>query len=304
MQRVRRAMLAVGALAAGAAGAAGLAAVAQAEPVQQFSFQLKDTTSDGRFTIDFSSRAFDTTGGPPPELRENWIRMPGGAKLRPEFRRSSFYCDGGALIDAASWADPQPRLFNVLRNLDPAIRVMRRTGRTRQDRRFLATLETCRRARIGTGKVLIDSRPGIEDVFPADIFLYLGRPIRGGDVASISIVGIPQQDSAAVRRRDILIRGRAAVSLRIVNDPSPDGRYGYRMLLPTGRIQGFRISVAEVEVSVSGLSLKSGARSLFWFTRPTCPSSGQIGFEAFYGYDPPTEDITRTMQMPCPRYGR
>lgn len=292
-------------LAAGALVASGgaLAATAHAEPVQQFSFQLSDTTADGRFTINFSSRAFDTTGGPPPELRENNIRLPGGARLRREFRRPSLWCDGGALIDAASWADPQPRLYNVLRNLDPAIRVMRR-GRTRAERRYLATLQRCRRARIGTGTALIDARPGIEDVFPTDLFLYFGRPLRRGDVASISIVGIPQQDSAAVRRRDILIRGRAAVSLRIVSDPSPDGRYGYRMLLPTGRVQGFRISVAQVDVKATGLWTRANGRDLFWFTRPTCPPSGQISFEAFYGYDPPTEDITRTMSAPCPRYGR
>lgn len=303
MSRIRRAMLAVGAIAAGGAGAAGIVTVAQAEPVQQFSFQLSDTTAAGGFTITFNSRAFDTTGGPPPELRENWIRLPGGARLRREFLRPSLWCDGNALIDAASWADPQPRLYNVLRNLDPAIRVMRRT-RTRQERRFLATLETCRRARIGSGTALIDARPGIEDVFPADLFMYFGRPLRGGDVASISIVGIPQQDSAAVRRRDILIRGRASVSLRIVNDPSPDGRFGYRLILPTGRIQGFRISVAQVEVKATGLSMKQKGRELFWFTRPACPASGLVSFEAFYGYDPPTEDITRTATSPCPRFGR
>lgn len=304
MSRIRRAMLAIGAIAAGGAGVAGIVAVAHAEPVQQFSFQLSDTTADGRFTVTFTSRAFDTTGGPPPELRENWIRMPAGARLRREFLRPSLWCDGGALINAASYADPQPRLYNVLRNLDPAIRVMRRTARTRQERRFLSTLETCRRAQIGAGTALIDSRPGIEDVFPADLFIYFGRPIRRGDVASLSIVGIPQQDSAAVRRRDILIRGRADVSLRIVNDPSSDGRYGYRMILPTGRIQGFRVSVAQVEVKAPGLILKQGGRELFWFTRPTCPASGLISFEAFYGYDPPTEDITRTASNPCPRYGR
>lgn len=298
--RIRR--LAALAAIASLAGCAGLTAVAQAEPVQQFSFQLKNTTADGRYSIVFSSRAFDTTGGPPPELRENWIRLPGGAKLRPQFRRSAFYCDGGALIDAASWADPQPRLNNVLRNLDPAIRVMRR-ARTRQERRYLATLQTCRRAHLGSGTALIDARPGIEDVFPADLFLYFGRPLRRGDVASLSVVGIPQPDSAAVKRRDILLRGRAAVSLRIVNDPSPDGRYGYRLLLPIGRIQGFRISVAHVEVEVSGLTIRRGAKSLFWFTRPTCPASGMIGFEAFYGYDPPQPDITRSLQLPCPRFG-
>ena len=36
--------------------------IAQADPVQEFSFQLKDVKSDGRFTVVFTSRTFDTTG--------------------------------------------------------------------------------------------------------------------------------------------------------------------------------------------------------------------------------------------------
>ena len=41
-------------------------AAAQAEPVQEFSYQLKDVKPDGRFTVVFTSRTYDTTGGIPP----------------------------------------------------------------------------------------------------------------------------------------------------------------------------------------------------------------------------------------------
>jgi hypothetical protein len=45
--------------------------IANAEVSQEFSFQLKDVKPDGRFTVVFTSRTFDTTGGIPPILREN-----------------------------------------------------------------------------------------------------------------------------------------------------------------------------------------------------------------------------------------
>lgn len=303
--RTRRAALALaaGAVAAVSAGAAGLAAVAQAEPVQQFSFQMGDTTPDGRFTLRFSSRSFDTTGVTPPQMSENWIRLPAGSTLRPEFRKRAFWCDGDQLIDAGSWASPPDvSFYRTLRNLDPSIKVLAKR-RTRLDRRYLQILQTCRRARIGWGKAIIDGRPGIADVFPADLVFFAGRPRQPGDAGSISIVGIPQPNSVAVRNNGILRRGRAAVSLRFVNEPSADGRFGYKLVLPIGPVQGFRISVAQVEATITGLAIRKARRELFWFTRPSCPG-GRISFEGFYGYDPPLADITKLVELPCPRFER
>jgi hypothetical protein len=46
-------------------------AVAQAEPVQEFSYQVKDVKPDGRFSVVFSSRTYDTTGDITPPVNEN-----------------------------------------------------------------------------------------------------------------------------------------------------------------------------------------------------------------------------------------
>ena len=42
--------------------------------------------------------------------------------------------------------------------------------------------------------------------------------------------------------------------------------------------------------------------NIFWFTRPTCPPSGKLSFLAFYGYDPPQPNITKTVELPCPKF--
>jgi hypothetical protein len=72
---------------------------APAEPVQQFSFQITKTKPDGRFTLIFLARTYDTTGGVPPDLLSNYLRIPAGATLRPEFLNKKYFCDGRRLRD-------------------------------------------------------------------------------------------------------------------------------------------------------------------------------------------------------------
>ena len=43
--------------------------------------------------------------------------------------------------------------------------------------------------------------------------------------------------------------------------------------------------------------------SLFWFTQPKCPASGQLSFQAFYGYAT-SPDETKTISIPCPKFKR
>ena len=91
-------------------------------------------------------------------------------------------------------------------------------------------------------------------------------------------------------------------------------------MLPVGPIQGVNISVAEVNVTTKGLTIKKKKTTclkkrkgkcvkkkvkksnVFWFTRPTCPPSGKLSFLAFYGYDAPQPDITKTVELPCPKF--
>src|SRR5215218_1421932 len=88
---------------------AGLAlaapAVAQAEPVSQFSFQVKDLKPGGRYTLLFNARTFDTTGGVPPSPTSYFMRIPKGATLRKEFLTRRFFCDGPALRTAIDTMD-------------------------------------------------------------------------------------------------------------------------------------------------------------------------------------------------------
>jgi hypothetical protein len=43
---------------------------------------------------------------------------------------------------------------------------------------------------------------------------------------------------------------------------------------------------------------------IFWFTQPACPPARKLSFLAFYGYDDPEPDITREVELPCPRFSR
>ena len=56
---------------------------ALAEPVQQFSIQLKDLTADGRYSVVYTSNAFDTTGEAPPALEEASLRLATGMTIDP-----------------------------------------------------------------------------------------------------------------------------------------------------------------------------------------------------------------------------
>jgi hypothetical protein len=90
-------------------------------------------------------------------------------------------------------------------------------------------------------------------------------------------------------------------------------------VLPSGPINGIQISVAEVHVTTTGLSLtkkktkclkRKGGKcvkkkvkktNLFWFTQPKCPAGGQLSFQAFYGYAT-SPDETKTISIPCPKF--
>src|SRR6478672_7085313 len=148
--------------------ALGAPAVAQAEPVNQFSFQVKDIKSGGRFTLIFNARTFDTTGNPPPAPTANYLRIPAGATLRPEFLNRRFFCDGPALRTAIDTMDFSGVPFTKrVMNLKPFIANLRRHGRSAAARRALANAITCDRARIGFGTVRVDAResfPTITDV--------------------------------------------------------------------------------------------------------------------------------------------
>jgi hypothetical protein len=295
--------------------------LAQAEPVQEFSFQLTNVKPDGRYTVVFTSRTYDTTGGIPPILRENFLRLPTGAKIAGTFRKKKYYCDGKVLLDALQ-QNPRPgvKFYKRVENLDPLIKTLKASNLA-SDRKVLRNVQTCKRVQIGRGTVQVDARPFIDELIPAKIYLYFGKGSQPGAVASFWIIGVPDENAPIVANTPVVRDTHVAIAANFFNDPTPDGKYGYKLVLPTGAIQGINISVAEVNVATKGLNFvkkktKCAKRrhgrcvkkkvvkrtNIFWFTRPTCPSSGQLSFLAFYGYDDPQPDITRTAELPCPKF--
>jgi hypothetical protein len=294
-------------------------AIAHAEVSQEFSFQLKDVKRDGRFTVVFTSRTFDTTGGIPPVLKESYIRLPAGSKIPRTFLKKKYYCDVSKLLKDLQ-ANPRPgNFYNRVANLKPFIKLLK-NSRLASDRAALKNAEICESVHIGQGTAQVDARPLLEDQIPSKFVMFFGKGASGA-VASIQILGMPDETSSVVRGLPITIQQtRVPFVLNFINDPTPDGVYGYKIQFPTGPIAGVNISISEVNAVTKGLTLtkkkttckkrrhgrcvkkKVKKTNTFWFTRPACPASGKLSFQAFYGYDDPQPDITKTVELSCPKF--
>jgi hypothetical protein len=305
---------------------AGLAlaapAVAQAEPVNQFNFQVTNIKPGGRFTLLFHAQTFDTTGGVPPTPTANYLRIPKGATLRREFLNRRWFCDGPKLRTDIDTMDFSGTPFTKrVQNLKPFIRMLAKQ-RSGAARRALANAQTCERARIGSGTVRVDARgfsPKLDQLIRGTFVVFFSRATRPGAVAGFTVLGAADEDQEIVKRRtfEVLTGVHVAINANFVNDPTPDGLYGYRLDLPPGEVNGIRVSLAEINVTTSGLTLLKGTclkqnargrcvkrqgRSLFWFTIPPCPASGKFSFQEFFGYEPPVPNSTNTVQFTCPRF--
>jgi hypothetical protein len=295
--------------------------IANAAVSQEFSFQLKDVKPDGRFSVVFTSRTFDTTGGIPPVLKESYIRLPAGAKIPRTFLKKKHYCDVNKLLKDLQ-ANPRPGIFyNRVANLKPFIKLLKKS-RLASDRSALRNAEICEAVRIGQGTAQVDARPLLEDLIPSKFVMFFGKGASGA-VASIQILGMPDETSSIVKGLPITIQQtRVPFVLNFINDPTPDGVYGYKLQFPTGPIAGVNISIAEVNAVTKGLTLtkkkttckkrrrgkcvkkKVKKTNVFWFTQPTCPASGKLSFQAFYGYGGAVPDITKTIELSCPNFSR
>jgi hypothetical protein len=260
------------------------APVARAEVVQEFNYQLKDIKPYGAFTVVFDFRSYDTTGAAPPPLTSGFLRFPAGAKIRREFLTQRFLCDVKKLDQTK---DPK----------------------------------TCRNAEVGRGRVVVDTRPFTTETIPAKIYLFLAKGTEPKAVASIAILGIPDDSAPIVRNNPFIRETKVVLRANFFNDPTADGLFGYKLVLPTGPIRGINISVAELNVTVPGLTFTKRQRmctrrnsgrcvrtklkttKLYWFVVPKCPPSGKYSFQAVFGYAAlPT--ATRTVELSCPRFKR
>ncbi len=286
-------------------------AVAQGDVVQNFNFQVKDVKAGGRFTVVFNSQSYDPSGGIPDPLTQNYIRLPKGAVLRKNFLQQKYYCDLKKLVDQLRMNHPGATNFNDLVN--QAVR-----GKPVPPKNAKSFIASCRFAHMGGGTVLVDARPYANDPIPAHFEMFWTKPDKGA-VGSFAVVGSADYSAPVVRDNPTIRDTHPIVNLDFVNDPTPDGVYGYKIVLPTGPINGINVSFAEVHATTQGLFLtrkstkcskRKGGKcvkkkvkksNLFWFTQPTCPPSGQISFEAFYAYAH-TPSQTRTITIPCPKF--
>jgi hypothetical protein len=291
-------------------------AIAQADPVQEFSFQLKDVKKDGRFTVVFQSRSYDTSGGQPPALSSNYLRIPVGAKFNSAFLNKRYYCDADKLLkDLQAAPETNRPFYKRVENLKATLKRIK----SRLSKSSIKNVEVCAGAEVGRGSVDVDARPLFNDLIPAKIYLYFSKGTEKGALASFGILGIPDETAQIVKDNPIIANTRVVAHTNWFNDPTPDGLYGYKLVLPVAPVAGLRITISRVDVTTKGLTqikkkktcikkrhgkcVKKKVKKTFkfWFTPPTCPPSGQLSFQAFYAYETGLES-TKTIQLSCPKF--
>jgi hypothetical protein len=264
-----------------------LVAVAQAAVVHDFSVELRDEKPYGAATLHLTEKIYDTTGAVPPVALSGTAWLPKGISIRPQFLKKPYVCNLGKLKETRN----------------PSV---------------------CRRARIGTGKALIDIRPLLAEPFPVNLEIFLAKAITRGAVASYAVFGIPDERAPIVKNSPGIRDARAVLIGTIFSDPSPDGLYGYRIEDPFTQI-GIKFRVAEAEATLPGLTIekrfrtcarpqgrrsgsrcrktKSKVKRIFWVTAPDCPASRKLSWKADLRLEGGIS-LSTVRETPCPRFAR
>jgi hypothetical protein len=292
-----------------------LAPVAAAEPIQEFNVQIKDIKPGGQYTVVFTANSYDTTGEPPPLVTDNIFRFAAGVRIRPEFLTKGYHCKVDSVREMLLTPDGKLGFTARLRKLAATLKRVRSKLPPAKARE----VETCIRAQIGEGNVIADVRPTFDRPVPANFFVYLAKPKAKGADAAFGIIVVLDENGWLFKEAPLLRTFRLPLHIDLFDEPSSDGRYGYKLILPGGGAGGVRASVAELRVTTKGISQtkktitcqtrskgrctkrKVATKKLFWLTQPTCPTSGQLGFESFYKYETGTT-FTKTVDLPCPRF--
>jgi hypothetical protein len=262
--------------------------VARADVVRDFSFGLKDFRAHGAYTVNFSERSSDTSGAAVPPLTRYSLRFPLGMSIRPELLRKRFLCDAKKL-------------------------------RQEKDRRV------CKHAQIGAGRAeaeLLDANDKrlLDVPIPARLYFFLAKATKKGAVASMLVLAVPDASAPIVRDNPTIRGTRLIGEAPFFKDPTPDGLFGYRLELPPA-LGGLRYNAARGDYTFPGLTVKkrvrrcvassekalatkcrrkkSRTRRIFWITRPKCPPSGKLTFQATYNYvSLPAMTLNREVQCP------
>ncbi len=285
------------------------AVAASGDPVQQFAIQLKDLTTGGRYSVVYSSNAFDTTGEAPPALSEASLRLAKGMTIKREFLRPDRLCDVTKFTRLLLLKRPKGTTYGSAIDDFPkgSARIERQLSKSPR-----AIVSTCRSTFLGRGTAVVDAR-GLSpapapQVFspsaplPARFSLFLSKPTVKGALAGIGVLAHYDTSSPIAADEPWYTVLQRTFTLNIVNDPTPDGQYGYRITLPTEGTTGFRFSIAELRIESRGLTGKTarGPRD-FWATPPHCPASGQVPFRADFRYITGLQSST-VVQVPCPQF--
>ncbi|HYV15390.1 MAG TPA: hypothetical protein VE972_05180 [Conexibacter sp.] len=296
------------------------AGIAQAEPVQQFSFQVTGSHPED-LTVRLHLRRFDTTGAVPPTPTAFELRLPAGVRLNPAFLTARYRCDGGALRSALD-ARPTGVPFDVrLAHLGVFARELARSH-AKRDHVALVNVRTCMRARLGSGTGLVDARAAVSvltDPVPFRFSLFLSAGTIPGAVAGLAALGAADPRSAIVHRYPVVAGVHALERENFLSDPSPDGLYGLKLAIYTGPINGFHVSRAQVDATVHTLTIRRGTclargrggrcvrrqrADASLFTLPSCSASKHYSVQLFAAYPRPTPSATTTSEVPCPGYMR
>ncbi len=173
--------------------------------------------------------------------------------------------------------------------------------------------KTCRKSRIGGGTALADARPLFAEPVSSKVHMFLGKPTSKKSVASFVTLALPQSSNTLISSvRPVLIGP-------VVNDPSPDRKFGYRMkqdLNIETPFQDLIINVPEINLTITGLtrtvrkvkclkrsggkcvSKRTTKKKVSLFTDPKCPASKKLSFASslVFKTSPPLE---RETQVRC-----
>lgn len=157
----------------------------------------------------------------------------------------------------------------------------------------------------------------LTDPVPVAFSVFLSRGTIPGAIAGLTILGAADERASIVHKYPVVAGVHAVITENFTDDPTPDGLYGLKLVIYTGPINGFQVSIAEVDATARSLELRKGtclARGrdgrcgrrqpvdTSLFVVPRCPASGHLSAQLLSAFPPPAPSLTTTLEVPCPRF--
>ena len=244
-----------------------------------------------------TGNSYDTTGLRPPIVTDNVFRFPGGIRIRPEFLTKAYQCDVDAVRDALRMPDGKRTYTQRLRDLAGTLR---RTG-SKLAPAIVKKVKTCVRAQVGYGNSVADARPVFADPTPANFFVYLSKPAAKNAEFTLTALVVLDEKGWLWKQAPLLRTFRLAMDLNAFWRPGAGGPFGYQLAFPGGGTAGIRASVAEMKLTLTGLTQTKKNKRLFWLSRPACSRSRNVRFESDFTYEGGLKQA-KSIEIPCPRF--